>query len=78
GVIAGCMVTDGKVVRSGHVRVKRAGSAVYEGKIESLKRFKDDVKEVTQGFECGISIEKYTDFQVGDVLEIYTMERVER
>jgi len=78
GTIAGCMVTDGKITRNAQVRLLRGGVVVFEGKIESLKRFKDDAKEVAQGFECGISIEKYNDIKDGDVIEAFVMETVER
>ena len=75
GIIAGCNVTDGKVTRTSSARVMRKGNAVHEGKIESLKRFKDDVREVTVGFDCGISVEGFTDFQEGDIIEGYHQER---
>ncbi|MCC3371829.1 translation initiation factor IF-2, partial [Cohnella sp. REN36] len=78
GTIAGCMVTDGKVTRNAEVRLVRGGVVVYEGKIDSLKRFKDDAKEVTEGYECGITLEKYNDIQQGDVIEAFVMESVER
>ncbi|MCL4244321.1 MAG: translation initiation factor IF-2 [Candidatus Dadabacteria bacterium] len=74
GTIAGCMVTDGKVSRDNGVRVVRDGVTVFEGKLASLKRFKDDVKEVNAGYECGIGIERFNDVKVGDVLEFYTHE----
>jgi len=78
GVIAGCMVQDGKIVRNAQVRLLRAGELVYEGKVDSLKRFKDDAKEVAQGYECGISLEKYNDIKDGDIIEAFIMETVER
>lgn len=78
GVIAGCMVQDGKMVRNAQVRLLRAGVLVYEGKLDSLKRFKDDAKEVAQGYECGISLEKYNDIKDGDIIEAFVMETVER
>jgi translation initiation factor IF-2 len=78
GTIAGCMVTDGKITRNAQVRLLRAGVLVFEGKIDSLKRFKDDAKEVAQGYECGISLEKYNDIRDGDIIEAYVMESVER
>lgn len=78
GSIAGCMVIDGKVQRNAQVRVLRGGALIFEGKIESLKRFKDDAKEVTQGFECGISLEKFNDIKEGDIIEAFVMETVER
>ncbi|WP_461834841.1 translation initiation factor IF-2 [Desulfothermus sp.] len=71
GTVAGCMVIDGKVQRNAPVRVIRDGVVVYTGKIASLKRFKDDVKEVTKGFECGIGIEKFNDIKVGDIIEAF-------
>lgn len=78
GTIAGCMVTDGKIVRDANVRLLREGVVIHEGRIESLKRFKDDAKEVLQGYECGISLENYNDIKEGDVIEAYVMETVER
>ncbi len=76
GTVAGCYVTSGKVTRNASVRLLRDGRIVYEGKIASLKRFKDDVTEVAQGYECGIGLERYQDIKPGDVLEVYTMEEV--
>ncbi|MBB6672870.1 translation initiation factor IF-2, partial [Cohnella nanjingensis] len=78
GTIAGCMITDGKVARNAEVRLVRGGVVVFEGKIDSLKRFKDDAKEVSEGYECGITLEKFNDLQQGDVLEAFIMESVER
>ncbi|SCW42385.1 translation initiation factor IF-2, partial [Paenibacillus tianmuensis] len=78
GTIAGCMVTDGKIVRSAEVRIVRSGIVVFEGKIDSLKRFKDDAKEVAQGYECGISLERFNDLKEGDTIEAFVMETVER
>ena len=78
GIIGGAYVTDGKVVRNEQVRLVRDGIVIHEGKISSLKRFKDDAKEVAQGYECGIGIEKYNDIKEGDVIECFTMEEVER
>ncbi|WP_462137926.1 translation initiation factor IF-2 [Candidatus Mycalebacterium sp.] len=72
--IAGCFVDDGKVLRGESVRVVRDGSVVYESKVGSLKRFKDDVKEVQSGFECGLTVENFSDVKVGDVLEIYLLK----
>ena len=77
GTIAGCYVQSGKVTRSAHVRVVRDGIVVFEGELASLKRFKDDAKEVAQGYECGIGIEKYNDIKVDDVLEAYTEEQIQ-
>ena len=78
GTIAGCYVTDGFIKRDALVRVLRDGVVVYEGELASLKRFKDDVKEVRQGFECGIMIDKFNDVKVGDTIEASTMKEVER
>ncbi|WEK56147.1 MAG: translation initiation factor IF-2 [Candidatus Cohnella colombiensis] len=78
GMIAGCMITDGKIGRNSQARLIRDGAMIFEGKIESLKRFKDDVKEVSEGYECGITLEKFNDLKVGDVIEAYIMEAVER
>ncbi|MCK9274429.1 MAG: translation initiation factor IF-2 [Syntrophales bacterium] len=78
GVVAGSYVTDGKLVRNSYLRLIRDGAIVYEGKFLSLKRFKDDVKEVQAGFECGIGIEGYDDIKAGDVIESYTKKRIER
>ncbi len=76
GTIAGCFVTDGKITRNAMVHVLRDGVVVYTGKIESLRRFKDDAKEVLSGYECGISIENFNDIKVGDNLEVYVMKEV--
>lgn len=78
GTIAGCFVTDGKVMRSNLARLLRDGKIIYEGKISSLKRFKDDAREVASGFECGIGIENFNDVKVGDVIEAFTKEEVAR
>ena len=77
GIIAGCYVTDGKVTRNAQVRLVRDGIVIHEGVIASLQRFKDAVKEVAQGYECGIGIEKYSDIKVGDVIEAFMMEQIE-
>lgn len=74
--IAGCYVVEGKVTNSSKVRVVRDGIVVHEGVIESLRRFKDDVKEVAQGYECGITLEKFSDLKEGDVFEVYDMEEI--
>jgi translation initiation factor IF-2 len=76
GTVAGCYVTDGKILRSSEVRLVRDGIVIHEGKLAALKRFKDDVKEVAQGYECGMSFEKYNDIKEGDVLEAFNMEEV--
>ncbi|RKS96247.1 translation initiation factor IF-2 [Chryseobacterium defluvii] len=71
GTIAGCMVLSGKVTRNSKVRVLRDGIVKFDGELESLKRFKDDVKEVTKGYECGLNLKGYNDIEVGDILEVY-------
>ena len=78
GTIAGCYVLDGKVMRNSDVRIVRDGIVVHEGKVSSLKRFKDDAKEVLQGYECGITLEKFNDIKEKDVIEAYVMEEVKR
>ena len=78
GTIAGGYVLDGKVERNAGVRVIRDNVVIHDGKLASLKRFKDDVKEVTKGFECGMQIEKYNDLKEGDIIEVYVMEEVKR
>ena len=77
GTIAGCYVTDGLIKRDGLVRLIRDGIVVYEGKLASLKRFKDDVREVKQGYECGLSIINYNDIKVGDIIEVSELKEVE-
>lgn len=77
GVVAGSYVTEGKVLRSANVRVIRDGIVIYEGKLSSLKRFKDDAREVAEGYECGIGVERFNDIKEGDVLEFYQMQEVE-
>jgi translation initiation factor IF-2 len=74
GTIAGCYVTNGKVTRSAEIRVVRDGIVLCEDKISSLRRFKDDVKEVAQGYECGIGLEKYNDVKEGDIFEAFVIE----
>jgi translation initiation factor IF-2 len=78
GTIAGCYVSEGRIERKGKARVIRDGIVVYDGEIGSLKRFKDDVKEVRESFECGIGIANFNDVKVGDVIECYTVEEVAR
>jgi translation initiation factor IF-2 len=78
GTIAGCMVTDGVIERSNDIRIIRDGVVVYTGKLGSLKRFKDDAKEVRQGFECGLNIEKFNDIKVGDIVEAFGFTEVKR
>ena len=74
GQVAGCYVTEGKIIRNGKLRIYRDDVMICEGNVNQLKRFKDDVKEVAQGFECGISIEKFNDIKVGDFIESYQVE----
>jgi translation initiation factor IF-2 len=77
GTIAGCMILDGKVERNSLARVVRGGKKVSEGgRVNSLKRFKEDVKEVLAGYECGIGIDRFDDFKVGDIIEVYVQEKV--
>ena len=76
GTVAGCLVTEGRIERNAKIRVLRDGVVVHDGKIASLKRFKDDVKEVPAGYECGVGIENFNDIKEGDILEIYTIEEV--
>ena len=78
GTIAGCYVTDGKVARNAGVRVLRDNVVIHDGKLISLKRMKDDAKEVTKGFECGIQIEDFNDIKEGDIIEAYIMEQVKQ
>ncbi|RFU61568.1 translation initiation factor IF-2 [Peribacillus glennii] len=78
GTIAGSYVTDGKITRDSGVRLIREGVVIFEGEIDALKRFKDDVKEVAQNYECGITIKNFNDVKEGDVIEAYVMEEVER
>lgn len=78
GAVAGCYITEGKFTRAARVRVVRDGVVIHEGNLASLKRFKDDVKEVASGFECGLSIERFNDIKEGDILEAYTFEEVKR
>ncbi|MBQ6949339.1 MAG: translation initiation factor IF-2, partial [Firmicutes bacterium] len=78
GTIGGAYVLEGKVQRNAQIRLVRDGIVVHEGKISSLKRFKDDAKEVAQGFECGIGIESYNDIKEGDIIEAFKMEEIER
>jgi len=78
GAVAGCYVTDGVIERNSLVRIIRDGIVVYEGKMASLKRFKDDAKEVKAGYECGISIENFNDIKEGDIMEASIEKEVER
>lgn len=78
GTIAGCYVTDGKVSRDAGIRLIRDGVVIYEGKVDTLKRYKDDAKEVQSGYECGITLENFNDIKEGDVLEAYVMKEIDR
>ena len=78
GVVAGCYVTDGRVARNAQIRLVRDGIVIHEGVMNSLQRFKDSVKEVARGYECGIGIEKYSDIKEGDIIEAFVMEEVKR
>ncbi|NOR86753.1 MAG: translation initiation factor IF-2, partial [Bacteroidales bacterium] len=78
GTIAGCMVLDGKLTRNTPIRIIRDGIVVYSGKLASLKRFKDDVKEVSTGYECGLQIDKYNDIKIGDIVEGYETVEIKR
>ena len=78
GTIAGCMVTDGVMRRNGKVRLLRDNIVIFEGNLDSLRRFKDDAREVAQGYECGIGLESYNDLKEGDVIECFVMEEIER
>lgn len=76
GAVAGCYVTSGKITRDSKIRIYRDNVIVHDGEILALKRFKDDVKEVSAGFECGVSIQNYNDIKVDDVFEAYKMEQI--
>jgi translation initiation factor IF-2 len=76
GIVAGCLVTEGSIARNSQLRLLRDNRVIYEGKVGSLRRFKDDVSEVKQGFECGIGLERYQDVKVGDVIEAFQVEKV--
>ena len=78
GTIAGSYVTDGKIARNAQIRLLRDNVVIHEGKIDSLRRFKDDVREVNTGYECGIGIENYNDIKENDVIECFVMEEIER
>ena len=77
GMVAGCYVTNGKMQRGAQMRLLRDNIVIYDGAIASLQRFKDSVKEVAQGYECGITFEKFQDIKEGDVIEAYLMEQIE-
>jgi len=76
GAVAGCYITDGRLERGRLLRVIRDGIVYYEGRNSSLRRFKDDVKEVQSGYECGVGIENYNDIKVGDILQCYYLEEI--
>jgi translation initiation factor IF-2 len=76
GVVAGCYVTEGTIPRSSQLRLLRDNRVIYEGKVGSLRRFKDDVSEVKQGFECGIGLDRYQDVKIGDIIEAYQVEKI--
>ncbi len=78
GIVAGCYVVDGKITRNSNVRVLRDGVIIYDGKLASLKRFKDDAKEVLENFECGMGVKDFNDLKEGDFIEAYTMEEIPR
>ena len=78
GTIAGCYVLDGKITRNSEVRVLRDSVVIHEGKLDSLKRFKDDAKEVASSYECGIGIDRFNDLKVGDIIESFVMEEIPR
>ena len=78
GTIAGSYVTDGKITRNSGIRLIREGIVIFEGELDTLKRFKDDVKEVSQGYECGITIKNFNDMKEGDIIEAYVMEEIKR
>jgi translation initiation factor IF-2 len=76
GIVAGCMVTDGRIARTARARVVRRKQPIYDGGISTLRRFKDDVKEVRNGFECGIKLGDFSEYEPGDIIECYTLEKV--
>ena len=76
GTVCGCYVQDGKIVRNGKARLVRDGIVIYEGEIGSLRRFKDDVKEVATNYECGISVVNFNDQKIGDIIECYIIEQI--
>jgi translation initiation factor IF-2 len=78
GMVAGLYVTDGKIVRDAGMRITRDSVIIHTGKVNSLRRFKEDVKEVKEGYECGMTIEGFQDIKVGDVMEFFTKEKVKR
>ena len=78
GIVAGSYVTDGKIIRNADARIVRNGIVIYEGKIDSLRRFKDDVREVAAGYECGISLQNFNDIKEEDVIEVSIQEEIKR
>ena len=78
GAVAGCYVLEGKMVRSANIRVVRDGIIIADDKMASLRRFKDDVKEVAQGYECGITLEKFSDLKNGDIFEAYEIREIKQ
>jgi translation initiation factor IF-2 len=76
GTIGGCFVLDGKIQRSNSIRILRDGVSIFSGKLASLRRFKDDAREVVQGYECGIAIERFNDIKENDIIEPYMMEEI--
>lgn len=78
GIVAGSYVTEGKVTRTAQLRLVRDGIVIHEGEIASLQRFKDSVKEVVAGYECGITLEKFSDIKPGDIFECFEMQEIER
>jgi len=77
-IVAGSMVTSGKILRGGYARLFRDGHAIWDGKVAALKRFKDDVKEVSEGFECGISLDGYSEMKEKDVIESFEIEEIKQ
>ena len=78
GIVAGCMVIEGTIKRNSNVRVMRDGSLIWAGKIQGLKRFKDDAREVKEGFDCGITLDGFTDYKELDILEAFEIEQVKQ
>lgn len=78
GTVAGAYIIDGKMQRNADIRVLRDSVIIHEGKLSSLKRFKDDVKEVVEGYECGMGVKDFNDIKEGDIIEAYTMEEIAR
>ena len=76
GNVAGCYIQDGKMLRNAPVRLLRDNVVIYEGKMSSLRRFKDDIKEVATGYECGIGLENYNDIKIGDIIEAFEIEKI--